>query len=126
MQATNLERADEAGVDRAQRNFTDPDSRILASRDGFPQGYNAQIAVDAARQVIVAQRLVTTAADYTTLVPLADAAHRTLGRKPGAVSADSGFATEANLAAMPTAGSPSTCRPGGAAMAQTMPRASAG
>jgi hypothetical protein len=34
--------------DRAQRNFTDPDSRILPTRDGFVQGYNGQIAVDAA------------------------------------------------------------------------------
>ena len=43
--------------DRAQRNFTDPDSRILPTRDGFVQGYNGQIAVDAAHQVIVAHRL---------------------------------------------------------------------
>lgn len=45
--------------DRAQRNFTDPDSRILPTRDGFIQGYNGQIAVDAAHQVIAAHRLVT-------------------------------------------------------------------
>ena len=43
--------------DRAQRNFTDPDSRILPPRDGFVQGYNGQIAVNAAHQVIVAHRL---------------------------------------------------------------------
>lgn len=49
--------------DRAQRNFTDPDSRILPTRDGFVQGYNGQIAVDAAHQVIVAHRLVTNSAD---------------------------------------------------------------
>ena len=50
--------------DRAQRNFTDPDSRILPTRDGFVQGYNGQIAVDAVHQVIVAHRLVTNSADY--------------------------------------------------------------
>jgi hypothetical protein len=33
---------------QAQKNFTDPDSRILPTRDGFIQGYNGQIAVDAA------------------------------------------------------------------------------
>jgi len=33
--------------DRAQKNFTDPDSRILPTRDGFIQGYSGQIAVDA-------------------------------------------------------------------------------
>ena len=49
--------------DRAQRNFTDPDSRILPTNDGFVQGYNAQIAIDAAHQVIVSLRLVTNSAD---------------------------------------------------------------
>jgi hypothetical protein len=58
--------------DRAQRNFTDPDSRILPTRDGYVQGYNGQIAVDAAHQVIVAHRLVTNSADYRALVPLVD------------------------------------------------------
>jgi transposase len=86
--------------DRAQRNFTDGDSRILPTRDGFIQGYNAQIAVDAAHQVILAHRLVTTAADYQALVPLIDAIHVRLGAKPREVSGDAGFATEENLAAM--------------------------
>lgn len=40
--------------DRAQHNFTDPDRRIMKTRDGFIQGYNAQAAVDADHQVIVA------------------------------------------------------------------------
>src|SRR4051794_4947740 len=61
--------------DRAQRNFTDPDSRILPTRNGFVQGYNGQIAVDAAHQVIVAHRLVTTSADYRALIPLVDSIH---------------------------------------------------
>jgi hypothetical protein len=86
--------------DRAQRNFTDPDSRILPTRDGFVQGYNGQIAVDAAHQVIVAHRLVTTSADYRALLPLLDDLHAHLGRKPREVSGDAGFATEANLAAL--------------------------
>jgi transposase len=86
--------------DRAQRNFTDPDSRILPTRDGFVQGYNGQIAVDAAHQVIVAHRLVTTSADYHALVPLLDSLHADLGRKPREVSGDAGFASEANLAVL--------------------------
>ena len=86
--------------DRAQRNFTDPDSRILPTRDGFIAGYNGQIAVDAAHGVIVSHRLVTSGADIDGLVPLVDAAHRALGRKPVEVSADTGFASEANLEAM--------------------------
>ena len=38
----------------AQYNFTDPESRIMKGPDGFVQGYNAQIAVDGAAQIIVA------------------------------------------------------------------------
>ena len=86
--------------DRAQRNFTDPDSRILPTRDGFVQGYNGQIAVDAAHQVIVAHRLVTTSADDRAVMPLLDSLHAHLGRKPREVSGDAGFATQGNLAAL--------------------------
>ena len=86
--------------DRAQRNFTDPDSRIMPSGGGFIAGYNGQIAVDAGHQVIVAHRLVTSPADYAALVPLVDQTRANLGRKPREVSADTGFASEANLAAM--------------------------
>jgi len=86
--------------DKAQRNFTDPDCRILATKDGFIAGYNGQIAVDAAHQVIIAQRLATNPADYSALLPLVDQAKANLGRKPKEVSGDSGFATEANIAGM--------------------------
>jgi hypothetical protein len=86
--------------DKAQRNFTDPDSRIQPTRDGFIAGYNGQIAVDGAHQVIVAQRLATNPADYGALVPLVDQAKANLGRKLREVSGDAGFATEANLAAL--------------------------
>jgi len=86
--------------DQAQRNFTDPDSRIQPTKDGFIAGYNGQIAVDQAHQIIVAQRLQTNPADYAGLIPLVDAAKANLGRKPRELSADTGFATEANLAAL--------------------------
>lgn len=99
-QGRPLRSEDGGPPDRAQRNFTDPDSRILPTRDGFIQGYNGQIAVDAAHQVIVAYRLVTTAADYRALRPLVDDSHAHLGRKPREVSGDAGFCTEANLAAL--------------------------
>jgi transposase len=86
--------------DKAQRNFTDPDSRIQPTRDGFIAGYNGQIAVDAAHQIIVAQRLAANPADFSALAPLVDQAKVNLGRKLREVSGDSGFATEENLAAM--------------------------
>jgi Transposase DDE domain len=85
--------ADGGPPDKAQRNFTDPDSHIQPTRDGFIAGYNGQIAVDAAHQVIVAQRLPTNPADYAALVPLVDQTRANLGRKPREVSGDSGFAT---------------------------------
>lgn len=86
--------------DRAQRNCTDGDSRIMPSGGGFIAGYNGQIAVDAAHQIIVAQRLATNPADYAGLLPLVDQARANLGRKLREVSGDSGFATEANLAGL--------------------------
>jgi transposase len=86
--------------DKAQRNFTDPDSRIQPTRDGFIAGYNGQIAVDQAHQIILAQRLQTNPADYGGLIPLVDQAKTNLGRKLREVSGDAGFATEANLTAM--------------------------
>ena len=94
-------RAEDGGPPgKAQRNFTDPDSRIQPTRDGFVAGYNGQIAVDQAHQIIVAQRLQTNPADYAALVPLVDQAKANLGRKIREVSGDCGFATEANLEAM--------------------------
>ena len=87
---------------RAQRNFTDPDSRILKTRDGFVQGYNGQIAVDGHRQVITAHRLTTNGADHDALAPLVDDTVRHCRRKPREVSADAGFCNDDNLAALET------------------------
>lgn len=84
----------------AQRNFTDPESRIMKAKDGFIQGYNAQAAVDAAHQVIVAQDLTANAADNGQLVPLVDAIRANTGRKPREISADVGYCSEANLEAL--------------------------
>jgi transposase len=101
--------------ERAQRNFTDPDSRALKTRDGFVQGYNGQLAVDAARQIIVAQRLTTTGSDQAGLIPLVEAARAALGRKPREVSADAGFCREDHLAALAARGIRGYLAPGRAA-----------
>jgi transposase len=90
--------------ERAQRNFTDPDSRVLKTRDGFVQGYNGQLAVETSHQIIVAQRLTTNGSDQDGLVPLLDAARAALGGKPREVSADAGFCREANLEALAARG----------------------
>jgi len=94
-------RAEDGGPpDKAQRNFTDADSRIQPTRDGFIAGYNGQIAVDTTSQIIVAHRLQTNPADYGALLPLVDQTRVNLGRKPREVSGDAGFATEVNLEAL--------------------------
>ena len=84
----------------AQRNFTDPDSRIMLGRDGFVQAYNGQAAVDADNQVIVAHRLTANASDQDGLLPLVDATAANTGVQPAEVSADNGFCSETNLAGL--------------------------
>jgi hypothetical protein len=64
------------------------------------QGYNAQIAVDGAHQVILAQRVSTNPADYPALLPLLRAARRNCRATPKEVSGDAGFCNKANLAAL--------------------------
>jgi transposase len=85
---------------KAQRNFTDPDSRILKSKDGFIQGYNAQAAVDATAQVIVAHGLTRSQSDQDQLTVLLDGIETNLGRRPNEASADAGYCSEANLRAL--------------------------
>lgn len=85
---------------KAQRNFTDPESRILKTKDGYIQGYNAQAAVDAKAQIIVAHSLTHSMSDQDQLVPLLDAIEERLGRRPKEASADAGYCSEANLAAL--------------------------
>jgi transposase len=84
--------------DRAQRNFTDPDSRIQPTRSGVMQGYNAQIAVDGAHQIIIAQRVHTSPADGRALKPLLAAAREVLRANPEQLSADAGYCSQTNLA----------------------------
>ncbi|MGH9611207.1 MAG: transposase, partial [Bryobacteraceae bacterium] len=65
---------------KAQRNFTDPESRILKTKDGYIQGYNAQAAVDATAQIIVAHTLGNNGSDQAQFAPLLDAVKANLGR----------------------------------------------
>ena len=66
-------------ADKAQRNFTDPQSRIMKTRDGFIQGFNAQAAVDAKAQVIVAETVSDQASDCPHLVGLVEPIATNLG-----------------------------------------------
>jgi transposase len=82
---------------KAQRNFTDPQSRILKTKDGYIQGYNAQAAVDATAQIIVAHTLDNNRSDQAQFAPLLSAIKANLGSNPDEVSADAGYCSAANL-----------------------------
>src|SRR5271165_5992923 len=97
---------------KAQKNFTDPESRIMKSKDGFVQAFNAQAAVDAEAQVIVAQGVTQDANDRRQLVPMTDAIETNLGRKPEQLSADSGYCSNANIEALETRGIDGYIAPG--------------
>ena len=85
---------------KAQKNFTDPESRIMKSKDGFVQAYNGQAAVDGTAQVIVAHGLTQEAGDKQQLIPMTDAIMINTGAKPDQLSADNGYCSEANLAGL--------------------------
>lgn len=90
----------EAPEDKAQRNFTDPESRIQKTKDGYIQGYNAQAAVDHATQIIVACDVGTSTADSPQLEPMVDQVIANTGAVPNEMSADAGYCSEANLKAL--------------------------
>ena len=66
----------------------------MKSKDGFVQAYNAQAAVDAGAQIIVAHELTQCGNDQGQLVPLIEAIENNLGRKPDQISADSGYCSK--------------------------------
>jgi transposase len=100
---TVAERVAEAGrkavpKPKAQRNFTDPGSKIMKTSDGsFHQCFNGQAVVDAEHQVIVAADVTDCAADVGNLIPMTDQATINTGQAPGEVLADAGYCSERNL-----------------------------
>ena len=85
---------------KAQRNFTDPDSRIM--KDGaskaFEQCYNAQAVVDAEAQIIVAAEVTQETNDKRQVAPMVEALKENLaGEKPKVLSADNGYFSEENI-----------------------------
>jgi transposase len=94
--ATARKDSDEPPPDRAQRNFTDPESKIQKSGDGFVQGYNAQLAV-AEGQIIVAQHVTPAPLDVHQALPALRAIKQTLRAIPKIVLADGGYWSDANV-----------------------------
>lgn len=83
--------------DKAQFNFTDPESRIMKGADGFVQAYNAQAVVENTSQLIVAQAITQEANDKQQVVPMVQTLEQQAGQKPDEILADSGYCSEQNL-----------------------------
>lgn len=84
---------------KAQRNFTDPDSRIM--KDGasksFEQCYNCQVAVEES-QVIVAMGVTQEPNDKRQVKPMVEGIKANLdGRVPEKMSKDSGYYSQNNV-----------------------------
>jgi transposase len=91
----------------AQRNFTDPDSRIM--RDGatkaFEQAYNGQVAVDSEHQIIVAAGVTQECNDKQQVEPMVERMKANLGGAcPRRMTLDNGYYSDENVGFLKGAG----------------------
>lgn len=84
---------------KAQRNFTDPDSRIMFKDGTYVQAYNAQIAVDEGHQIIVAAALSNQGADVEYFEPMLRRVVDNCDAAPTKVTADAGYISADNIRA---------------------------
>jgi hypothetical protein len=87
---------------RAQRNFTDPESRMMKTTDGFHYAFNAQAVVDEEAQVVLAHSVSNQAADAPHLIEMIEATEANLGaadidENPDTLIADAGYFSEKNV-----------------------------
>jgi transposase len=92
--------------DKAQYNFTDPESRIMKSPEGFVQAYNAQAAVEPVLQLIVGQAVTQAANDKEQIEPMVEVIEEQSGQRPEELLADSGYCSEKNLEHLDSAAAP--------------------
>lgn len=81
-------------------NVTDPDSRVMKTRQGFVQGYNAQLAVTA-EQIVIAADVTQQENDKLQLQPMVKQARANVAALAtvtfiGTVLTDAGYYREAN------------------------------
>ena len=81
-----------------QYNYTDPESRIMKTGNGFEQCYNAQAAVEIESRLIVGQTVTAAPNDKEQLLPTLASIPAELG-KPERALTDSGFYSEAAVTA---------------------------
>jgi hypothetical protein len=103
-EAEGKDPAEAVVAERAQSNFTGPESRIMHTPDGFQQCYNGQAAVDAQGEVIVACEVSQAPPDVQRLIPMLERIIELTVQAPGQLSADAGYASEVNFAALDGAG----------------------
>ena len=82
---------------KSQYNFTDPESRIMKSNEGFVQAYNAQIAVEPEFQLIVGQLVTQAGNDKEQVQPMVQAIEEQSGQRPEELLVDAGYCSESNL-----------------------------
>lgn len=87
---------------RSQRNFTDPEARVMKTNDGFHYAYNAQAVVDEGAQVILAAELTQRATDVGELFNMIEATTANLAAigiddQPRVVLVDAGYCSKDNL-----------------------------
>lgn len=92
---------------KAQRNFTDPESRIMPASDAkgsVVQGYNCQAAVDARAQIIIAADVTDEATDKQQAQPMLTQVLAQTAQVPRTVTMDAGYFSEANVTALTALG----------------------
>lgn len=84
---------------KAQRNFTDSESRIM--KDGasksFEQAYNCQVASDEQAQVIVGTNVTQETNDKQQAKPLIEDVKKNTGQTPNKASLDAGYYSDDNV-----------------------------
>lgn len=98
---------DETPAPKAQKNFTDPQSRIMPAsgeKKSFIQGYNCQAVVDESAQVIVAVDVTQETNDKKQAVPLIEQVRVNTGKVPVRASMDAGYFSEETIETIETLG----------------------
>jgi len=78
-------------------NTTDPDSRLMKTRNGFIQGYNAQASMDADTHIILAAEVTQDCNDTQQLVPMLDKTIENTGEHPEQATLDAGYDNEEQI-----------------------------
>lgn len=86
--------------DKAQHNFTDPDSRIMPDKGSFSQAYNAQACVDVNTMLIIGQHISQRPNDKKELLTALGTIHEQVGEVSDVI-ADAGYYSEENIAKCP-------------------------